>query len=663
MSLSKAWQKRRGLGVFAALLLAMLALAILSVQSVYREAQVRRRLIVDTHRNIADVVSARLATEILETDRAIAGAIESLQDRSSETLLKALDSLEALHPWAQPLVLVSSSEQPIAPHAAIESEVFQAKLSEAEHAEYQEPQSDRAARIYADAVREAGNPSDRAAALNGEARTRFKARDFLHAADAYKRLIAETYDLDREQVLLSVIARDQLIFCYRSLRKEPEAAAAVLDLYAFLIGHRFILGEESFAFYRERVESSLEEAEENGDSIAVLRTREARLSALPSALEESLGEISNGNRQASGPVRYVAAANGMNGTITRIRISGAAVEVVHIWDKPSLGLLLDNTLAQQGPWSQVRIALTEESEANAGRATVPLSVAPRWRVTALPESDSLDALASREVLRFAVLLALVFGTVLAAMILAARSVTRELALSRTRSDFVAHVSHELKTPLAAVRMFGESLREGWVGEEKKDEYYEVIVRESERLTGLINNVLDFSRIDSGRRRYQIARADLREIVSQLLDRYQYHLKAANIQLTRHLPAESVWAPVDREAIEQVLVNLLSNAVKYMGALDSRPREVHASLTRRGDEAVLRIADTGIGISEEDQQHIFDRFWRAGDERARGIAGSGLGLTLVKHIVEAHRGAVSVESAPGKGSTFAVSLPAETGGNA
>ena len=199
------------------------------------------------------------------------------------------------------------------------------------------------------------------------------------------------------------------------------------------------------------------------------------------------------------------------------------------------------------------MAPVEDGASGAVLATLPLARAPHWRVAAFPQSGSVDALASREVTRFAALLVLVFGAVVIAMVLAARAVARELALSRTRSDFVASVSHELKTPLSLIRMFAESLREGWVSEDKRADYYEVITRESERLTGLINNVLDFSRIESGTRKYQRATADLRKILADLLDRYQYHLKAANIDLIVALPPEPVYASVDSEAIEQALI--------------------------------------------------------------------------------------------------------------
>jgi signal transduction histidine kinase len=282
-------------------------------------------------------------------------------------------------------------------------------------------------------------------------------------------------------------------------------------------------------------------------------------------------------------------------------------------------------------------------------------------VVAFPRSESLDALAAREVNRYALWLVLVFGTVVTALVLAARSVNRELTLSRLRAEFVASVSHELKTPLSLIRMFAESLREGWVAEPHKMDYYEVITRESERLTGLINNVLDFSRLESGTRQYQLGTIDLGQLVENLLGRYEFHLRAASIDLVLRLPVEAVYARADRDAIEQVIVNLLSNAVKYMGDPSRRPRQVQVSLERSDDHLVLRVSDTGIGMSDAHRTHIFERFYRADDEQVRAVAGSGLGLTLVKAHIDAHAGTIAVDSVPGQGSTFAISLPLATGG--
>ena len=195
----------------------------------------------------------------------------------------------------------------------------------------------------------------------------------------------------------------------------------------------------------------------------------------------------------------------------------------------------------------------------------------------------------------------------------------------------------------------------------KSHYYEVITRESERLTGLINNVLDFSRLESGTRQYAFDTVDLRQLVQDLLDRYEFHLRAATIDLVRQLPDSPVFARADRDALEQVLVNLLSNAVKYMGDPAKTLRQVTVSIGRDAQQIVLRVSDTGIGMSEEQRPHIFERFYRSDDEQVRAVAGSGLGLTLVKAHIDAHAGTIVVDSTPGRGSTFAISLPLASSG--
>jgi signal transduction histidine kinase len=649
-SFAKLSAFHRGFGVSAALFLATTALAGLSIQSVYREAQVRKRLIADTHRSIANLVTVRLDTAMSDADRTAVAEIQMIEPHA-EALLKKFGELEGTRPWLEPLVLVSrmhtnTDQLPTGPVH------FDELLATAERSEHQAHSPGQAAVFYAKAASLATTTYARTAAFNGQARSELKAGEPVRAAGTYKKLIAGAETLDHKQARLSLIAREQLVVCYQLLGDRGNLRAAVLDLYRFLIGHRFILDDDTYAFYRGAAEKPLSELQREFDDIqrkvvASLRTRERLLDSIAMPLRA-------------------------NAAVRMTQIGNSGTHMAHVWTVSSVRALLARSLADPGPWSGIAVALLEEA-ANSETAAIappvpddavsgirPLAWAPSWRVAAFPQSGTVDALASRELIRFAAFLLLVFGTVVAAMVLAARSVARELSLSRIRSDFVASVSHELKTPLSLIRMFAESLREGWVGEDKRAGYYEVITRESERLTGLINNVLDFSRIESGTRKYQRARADLREVLAGLLDRYQYHLKAARIELVEELPTEPVYASVDREAMEQVLVNLLSNAVKYMGNAGQGPRRVRVSLATSGEHAVMEVKDTGIGIAEHDRLHIFDRFWRANDDRVRAVAGSGLGLTLVKHIVEAHDGTIAIESLPGRGSTFAVTLPLSAG---
>ena len=238
-----------------------------------------------------------------------------------------------------------------------------------------------------------------------------------------------------------------------------------------------------------------------------------------------------------------------------------------------------------------------------------------------------------------------------------RDIRREVLMAEMRSQFVSSVSHELKTPLTAIRMFAETLRLG----RSKDpaaqlEYLDTIVNESERLTRLLNNVLDFSTIEQGKRIYHPAPASLADIVRTAARAMEYPLKQQGFELDVKVDEGLPQVCVDQDAIEQAVLNLLSNAMKYSG--DSR--RIDLRTRREGDSAVIQVVDRGVGIEPKDQGRLFEKFYRVPTRENRSLPGTGLGLSLVAHIAKAHGGSVRVESAPGKGSTFSILLPLENG---
>ncbi|NOX57698.1 MAG: HAMP domain-containing histidine kinase [Planctomycetes bacterium] len=239
-----------------------------------------------------------------------------------------------------------------------------------------------------------------------------------------------------------------------------------------------------------------------------------------------------------------------------------------------------------------------------------------------------------------------------------RVFNRELALSRMKQSFVADVSHELKTPLALIRLFGETLLAGRVtSEEKRREYYEIITRESSRLTHLINNILDFARIDAGRKRYSMADCDVAALVKETYEAYLLQLEHEKFEHQLIVGEALPTIHCDRDAVAQAIINLINNAMKYSDG-DDRFLGIDVSAeTRRGGHGVLiSVSDRGIGIKPEDRNHLFTDFYRANDDLVRARRGAGLGLALVKHIVDAHHGIVDVESRLVKGSTFRIFLP-------
>ena len=237
-----------------------------------------------------------------------------------------------------------------------------------------------------------------------------------------------------------------------------------------------------------------------------------------------------------------------------------------------------------------------------------------------------------------------------------RDTRRESRMAELRSQFVSSVSHELKTPLTSIRMFAESMQmdeEAGTGDPKeRAEYLDTIVCETERLTRLLNNVLDFSRIERGQKNYHLQSEELPSVVGAALRTMRFPLAAQGFDLRLELCEDLPLVKVDRDAIEQAILNLLHNAMKYSG----KSREIGLRLSRQNGSALIQVSDHGIGIPAGEQRRIFEKFYRVPSKENRSISGTGLGLSLVAHIAEGHGGAVDVKSTPGEGSTFSIKIP-------
>jgi len=269
------------------------------------------------------------------------------------------------------------------------------------------------------------------------------------------------------------------------------------------------------------------------------------------------------------------------------------------------------------------------------------------------QGTSVEALGQTWVHRSFLILGFLSLMIIGGLVLTKHIVSKEMALARLKSDFVSNVSHELRTPLALIRLYAETLELGRITtQEKKQQYYRIIRKESERLTALINNILDFSRIEAGRKEYEFRNTDIAELVRNTLESYRYQIEQQGFAFEESIDSNLPAVPVDREAIARALVNLVNNALKY----SSDEKFLGVKLYRENSVVKLEVADHGIGIARRDLSKIFEKFYRAGDPLVHNTKGSGLGLSLVRHITHAHGGEIAVESIPGKGSKFTLSLP-------
>jgi signal transduction histidine kinase len=246
---------------------------------------------------------------------------------------------------------------------------------------------------------------------------------------------------------------------------------------------------------------------------------------------------------------------------------------------------------------------------------------------------------------------LLLGAMLIGLFTLIQDDKRKKRMTLLRSDFVSNVTHELKTPLTSINMFAESILLGRVKSEKDlKKYANVIVKESERLKRMITNILDFSRKENDKLAYHLKECDLLEIVNSTMDEMNYWLEINKFEVTLDLQ-ENIMAFVDPDGIKQVLSNLISNAIKY----SDRKKKLIVRLYKKGTKAFIEVEDHGIGIPEEKQKSIFDKFYRVNSKKNENISGTGLGLTVSKDIIEAHNGKLLVRSIVNEGSTFTIIL--------
>lgn len=277
-----------------------------------------------------------------------------------------------------------------------------------------------------------------------------------------------------------------------------------------------------------------------------------------------------------------------------------------------------------------------------------------WTLHVLSQDPQMElAQAGNQRRLFLLAFALLFGFLLVGSYFVVRAVTRELEVARLQSDFVSAVSHEFRTPLASLRQLSELLVDGRVpSETRRQEYYYGLRRESERLYRLVESLLDFGKMEAGARQYRFELLDTQSFFRAVVEEFAQEAKErgyrVDIARQDHLPR----VQADRDALARALWNLLDNAVKY----SPQNKTVWAQAACENGQVVIRVSDKGLGIAPNEQKQIFKKFVRGNSADAAGAKGTGLGLTMVQHIVLAHDGQMHVDSEPGVGSTFTILLP-------
>ena len=281
---------------------------------------------------------------------------------------------------------------------------------------------------------------------------------------------------------------------------------------------------------------------------------------------------------------------------------------------------------------------------------------PRWEAAAyLTRPDAITAQARSSSLVIWIMVMILFVSVAGGGTMVLSSVYGEMRLAQQKATFVTNVSHELKTPLTSISLFVDLLRrKGPLPAAKKEQYLSLMASETERLTRLINNVLDFSR-EKGAKRYAMRAVDVSEVAEQIVESQRVRLESKGFAITLERASQPAVVRADPEALKQVLLNLLSNAEKYSAGTKEIAVVVKHAMAQ--EDVAVTVRDRGIGIPEKDREKVFREFYRVDESLASGVQGTGLGLTIARRIARDHGGDITCLARDGGGTDFVVKLPA------
>ena len=460
------------------------------------------------------------------------------------------------------------------------------------------------------------------------------------------RPLAGIDDIAISEAPIGLVAQYRLCRALASMDRASALQMEARDLHHKLVSGHWALSAPMFAVYLKDADAWIKDPD-------VHPAREERLASAVAALWRRKSQRTS--ELSAAPERFTIESAGEHYSVLwqphagQVRALVAAPEYARsVWMANAAPMAREQQL-------DVRLPLLGDVVPPEVETIEVLATATRlpWNVAFSPSRARTPVSSTTRRVPLVIGLAVLITMALGASYFIARAVHREIAVARMQSDFVAAVSHEFRTPLTTLRQFTDMLKDGrTAGEAERQLSYDAQSRATDRLTRLVESVLDFGSMEAGKRRYQFEAVNVAALVRAVVSDFQREVQATGYRFECRAD-ESIGLDADAEALGRALRNLLENAVKY----SPEERTVDVTVAKRGHRIAIAVRDRGIGVAPGERKAIFDQFHRGAEARRRGIPGTGIGLAIVDHIVRAHGGSVEIESEPGHGSTFTMMLRA------
>ena len=693
---------RRALAIFSTVfLLAAAAVVWVAVREVDRERIVRENERMAALQRSADSLAERIATSLKAEFAPLVKIAAELSPSATRDDISSLIFRQAVVSGAfRDIFLVEPGKDStslthrtlFAPASGDRTRTLSAvtlqgeSFRAAERLEFQAKDFSGAIRAYEKALLNAAAAASRGRILNALARAYRKSGQREKSIETYARVSREAgLELSDDGIPLGILAAIETGTIQNEVGRPGPALETWFSLYAEILSGRFPLSREQLRSYASLLDDLIGPAARSGASAGMPMNAAERWEALKLRMAEindrlRLGDLIRTHFSA-GPVVTADPSAKLPGPVFQTRTIDGALWIAGYLPLQAgrfLGALLDEQTGFEKFVSPALSAGRRESGIEAavvdisgriigGTRDFPETSALSYQ-QALPDPFSMwtarlsDQRPVRSEPEFRRKRNLYFGA--AALVLVAlfsggwttlRGMNKDMEVANLKSDFVATVSHELRTPLTGIRALSELLKNGRVPDERtRTQYYGTLFRESDRLGRMIENILDFSKIEAGLKEYRFGRTDPAALTREAADRFREWTADKGFRLDVRIEDPLPLAELDAEAISRALSNLLDNAAKYSGDA----REIELSVRAEPGNVVWEVRDHGLGIPSADLPRVFEKFFRSAKNLDSSVRGSGIGLTLVKHIAEAHGGAVSIASTEGAGTTVTIKIPLE-----